>query len=325
LKLFNSGHVTDMVTDPASAAAAGVPYPFPGFSGPAFQAITPFPQISSQTPPGVPFLVNAGLGTSSYRALVAEIRSRNVHGMTMDVNYTLSRAQGTASNGYNTFADQAAGSVFTQDPYLLTKLTDQLAPWDHTHEVKGYVLYDLPFGSGKRWSTSKGWLDEYILGGWTLGAQLSYHSGEPLGTIAAQTQYPGWSGVFAQRNQGVSLANSFKTLNLNWVANPVGSDPGSLFFNPNAFSQPAPGTFATEQHSYTGYLRNWGWADEDLNIAKHFRFGERYSLSLRAQFFDVLNRHHWSAPNLQMGSPLFGHVTGVSGNRYGQLGARFEW
>ncbi len=325
LKLFNSGHVTDMVTDPASAAAAGVPYPFSGFSGPAFQAITPFPQISSQTPPGVPFLVNAGLGTSSYRALVAEIRSRNVHGMTMDVNYTLSRAQGTASNGYNTFADQAAGSVFTQDPYLLTKLTDQLAPWDHTHEVKGYVLYDLPFGSGKRWSTSKGWLDEYILGGWTLGAQLSYHSGEPLGTIAAQTQYPGWSGVFAQRNQGVSLANSFKTLNLNWVANPVGSDPGSLFFNPNAFSQPAPGTFATEQHSYTGYLRNWGWADEDLNIAKHFRFGERYSLSLRAQFFDVLNRHHWSAPNLQMGSPLFGHVTGVSGNRYGQLGARFEW
>jgi hypothetical protein len=26
-----------------------------------------------------------------------------------------------------------------------------------------------------------------------------------------------------------------------------------------------------------------------------------------------------------MNSPYFGHVTGVSGNRSGQLGARFEW
>ena len=76
-----------------------------------------------------------------------------------------------------------------------------------------------------------------------------------------------------------------------------------------------------------GYLRNWAYADEDLNIAKRFRLGpgERYVLSLRAQFFDVFNRHHWGAPNLTMGSPYFGHVTGVTGNRYGQLGARFEW
>src|SRR5438445_293847 len=280
-------------------------------------------------------LVNAGLGTRSYRALVAEVRSKDAHGLTMDLNYTFSRAEGTPSNtfGYNAFADQASGSVFTQDPYLVPKLTDTLAPWDHTHEVKGYVLYDLPFGSGRQWKTSKGWLNDYVLGGWTLGAQLSYHSGEPLGTVPAGTQYLGWSGLFAQRNSSVSLANPFKTLNLNWVANPNGPDSGSLFFNPSAFSQPAPGTFSSEQHSYMGYLRNWAWADEDLNIAKRFRFGpheRHYALSLRAQFFDVFNRHHWGTPNLQMNSPLFRHVTGLCSNcavsnRYGQLGARFEW
>jgi hypothetical protein len=330
MKLYNSGHANDLVSDPASAAAAGVPYPYAGFSGRAYQAISPFPQISSSGQPF--FLVNAGLASSSYRALVAEVRSNNVHGLTMNLNYTLSRSEGTASNGYNTFADQAAGSVFTQDPYSLTKLTDTLSPWDHTHEVKGYVLYDLPFGSGKQWKTSKGWLDNYVLGGWTLGAQLSYHTGEPFGTIAAGTQYPGWSGVFAQRNANVSLANPFRTLDLNWAANPVGSNPGSLFFNPSAFSQPAPGTFSTEKHSYIGYLRNWGYSDEDVNIAKRFRFGhsERYALSLRAQFFDIFNRHHLGAPNLDKNSPLFGHVTGLCSscavtNRYGQVGARFEW
>jgi hypothetical protein len=75
------------------------------------------------------------------------------------------------------------------------------------------------------------------------------------------------------------------------------------------------------------YLRDFGYSDEDLNIAKHFRVGstERYQFSLGATFFDIFNRHHWGTPNLSMTSAFFGHVTSVSGYRYGQLSARFEW
>jgi hypothetical protein len=327
LNLYNSGHLQDTITDAASAAAAGVPYPFPGFSGPAYQAITPYPQITSQAPAGL-FLVNADLSVSNYEALVVEAKTTNVHGLTMDMNYTLSRSTGSASpNG--AFADSLSGSILTQDPYLLPKLTNQLTPWDYTHEVKGYVLYDLPFGSGKRWTTGRRSLDNYVLGGWKIGMELSYHTGEPLGTIPAPVQYPGWSGVFAQRDTSVSLfSGTFKAYNPIWVQNGGGSpDPGSQYINQNAFSQPADGTFSTEKYSYMSYLRNFGYCDEDLNIAKHFRFGsgERYQFSLRAQFFDVFNRHHWAAPNLDMNSSFFGHVTGVSGFRYGQLSARFEW
>ena len=49
-----------------------------------------------------------------------------IHLAPSDLNYTFSRAEGTPSNtfGYNAFADQASGSVFTQDPYLVPKLTD---------------------------------------------------------------------------------------------------------------------------------------------------------------------------------------------------------
>ncbi|MGO9088293.1 MAG: carboxypeptidase regulatory-like domain-containing protein [Terriglobales bacterium] len=325
--LYNSGQALDMVTDPASAAAAGVPYPFSGFSGTAYQAITPYPQISSQAPAGL-FLVNADISVSNYEAMVAEVKTTNVHGLTMDVNYTLSRSTGSASpNG--AFADSASGSILTQDPYLLPKLTDQLTPWDYTHQVKGYVLYDLPFGIGKQWKAGRQWLDNYVLGGWKIGMELSYHTGEPLGTIPAPVQYPGWSGVFAQRDPTMSLSSgTFKGYNPGWVQNGgVGPDPGSLSFNTNAFSQPAPGAFSTEQYSYMGYLRDFGSADEDLNIAKHFRFGagERYQFSLRGQFFDIFNRHHWGSPNLDMTSAFFGHVTSVSGYRYGQLSARFEW
>ena len=329
LKLFNSGHAQDSVTDPASAAAAGVPFPYPGFSGLAYQAISPYPQIRSQAPANL-FLVNADIAASNYEAMVAELKSNDVHGITMDVNYTLSRTTGSATpNG--AFADANSSSIPTQDPYQLLHLTNQLQPWDYTHQVKGYVLYDLPVGLGQRWKTNRDSVDNYLLGGWTIGMQLGYRTGAPLPTVMAQTQYPGWSGVFAQRTGSVSTG-TFKAYNPAWVnsinsgANP-GPDPGSAYFNASAFSQPAPGTFSTEKYSYSPYLRDLGFSDEDLNIAKHFRFGseERYQLSFRAQFFDVFNRHHWGTPNLTMGSALFGHVTSVSGNRYGQLGARFEW
>jgi hypothetical protein len=328
LSLYNSGQALGMVTDPASAAAAGVSYPFPGFSGTAYQTITPYPQISSQAPQSGLFLVNADISVSKYEAMVAEVKTKNTHGLTMDVNYALSRSTGSASpNG--AFADSQSGTILTQDPYLLPKLTDQLTPWDYTHQVKGYVLYDLPFGLGKQWKTDRPWLDNYVLGGWKIGMQLSYRTGEPLGTIAAPIQYPGWSGVFAQRNPNVSLSSgTFKGYNPVWVQNGgVGSNPGSLYFNTNAFSQPAPGTFSTENYSYMNYLRDFGYSDEDLNIAKQFRFGsdQRYQFSLRAQFFDIFNRHHWGPPNLDMTSAFFGNVTSVSGYRYGQLSARFEW
>ncbi len=127
----------------------------------------------------------------------------------------------------------------------------------------------------------------------------------------------------------MSLSNgTFKGYSPGWVQNGgVGTDPNSLYFNTSAFSQPADGTFSSEKYSYIGYLRDFGYSEEDLNIGKAFRFGseERYQLSLRAQFFDIFNRHHWGTPDLDMTSSFFGHVTSVSGYRYGQLSARFEW
>ncbi|HET9408771.1 MAG TPA: TonB-dependent receptor [Candidatus Sulfotelmatobacter sp.] len=337
-KLYNSGHSLDMVTDPTSAGKAGVPFPFAGFSGPAYAAISPYPQIRSLDAfHNSIFLVNADLAASHYNAMVAEVKSNNLRGLTMDVNYTLSQTTGTPTCSVcgGAFADAQSSGITTQDPYLVPHLVGTPMPWDYRHQVKGYVVYDLPFGFGQSLKSHRDWLDNYLLGGWKIGMELGYRTGAPLPTIMSPTQYTGWSGVFAQRNSGVRLSTgTFKGENPVWVqsggvdanGNPI-PDPGSQSFNPAAFSSPANGTFSTEKYSYTGYLRDFGLSDEDLNIAKHFKFGsnERYLLSLRAQFFDVFNRHHWGTPNLVMGSPLFGHVTNAFGNRYGQLAARFEW
>jgi hypothetical protein len=100
-----------------------------------------------------------------------------------------------------------------------------------------------------------------------------------------------------------------------------------VYFDPAAYSSPAFGAFSPEKYSIQDSLRDWAWASEDISMVKRFSFGRdgRFQATLRAQFFDAFNRHHWSAPNTDINSPFFGHVTGVSGHRYGQIGARFEW
>ncbi|WP_295413878.1 hypothetical protein, partial [uncultured Thiodictyon sp.] len=57
---------------------------------------------------------------------------------------------------------------------------------------------------------------------------------------------------------------------------------------------------------------------------KKFAFRDsRYRMTLRAEFFDAFNRHHYNSPNTgNIHGDHFGNVTGVSGNRQGQLGAR---
>ncbi len=79
LPLLNSGHLYDYVCDPASAAAAGVPYPYRGFCSYAWAAIAPWPQAASVTAnfsyPAL-YFVGRPLAKSTYNSLVTEVVKR---------------------------------------------------------------------------------------------------------------------------------------------------------------------------------------------------------------------------------------------------------
>ncbi|HVJ07223.1 MAG TPA: TonB-dependent receptor [Acidisarcina sp.] len=318
LPLLQSGHVNDKVTDAASAAAAGVPYPYAGFSGYAYQAINPFPQLASAGQ--LPRFVGTPGGSSHYRALIAEIETNHWHNITTDFNYTLSRAEGNVSDG-GAYQD-GPGPAYSQNPYDAAQRVHDVLDYNMTHVLKGYLNYDLPFGRGQRFLSNSRALD-YVVGGVTIGSKFSYNTGTPFAAIVSRNSYPGWIRVFANRDPNVSTGRKFKTLNLSNL-----SDPSGLYFNPTMFSDPPYGSFGNQPARYTA-LTNWGYAGEDMSIMKSFGFlgkqEHRIHGSLRFDVFNVFNRHHWGGPNTSISSPLFGHVTGVSGRRTGQLGVRFEF
>jgi len=86
---------------------------------------------------------------------------------------------------------------------------------------------------------------------------------------------------------GASQTN--KSSNFNTATTP--------FWNPNAFSVPGALTFGNEPRSLSG-ARTFGGRNEDFTLGKKTRlFGETAAIDFRAEFFNIFNRHIYSAPS----------------------------
>lgn len=318
-QLLNSGHVWDWVWDQNSAASAGVPYPYPGFSGEAYFAINPYPQVQACYCGGVLF-TNSPLGQSGYNAFTVEgVKQRG--NLNLDLSYNWSR---TTGNTGSAFFDTWTFNHWWQDPYKY----QYEAHWPHTYDtVKGYVTYGLPFGRGRRFLADAHKLD-YLVGGWTVSTIVSYGNGGQMGAVGSTNYYPGWSAVYTNVSTHPNFKNQFRKYNPGWNPTVAGAapDPDSLFVDPSNFSNPTYGQLGNSPTVFSNW-RGWATPQESASLLKKTRFGadQRYTLTLRAEFFDLFNRHYWNNPNTNFGSAYFGHVTGVWGYRTGQLGARFEW
>jgi hypothetical protein len=183
--------------------------------------------------------------------------------------------------------------------------------------VKGYVLYELPFGNGKALFSGAGTALNALAGGWTVSGGFHYNSGLPM-RIVANTFYPGINNVYADIDPGCDISAHYN------------GQVGGTYFNPSCFANPPFGEFG-DAPGFLAQLRNPGLATEDAGVSKAFRFAnERYQLSLRFQMFNVFNRHGFAGPNTQIGTADFGKVmpydlNGFPGPRVGQFGARFTF
>ena len=311
------------VTDSASAAAAGVPYPYAGFSGEAFMALMPFPQVWANTWAGV-VITDSPLGHTTYHAVTVEA-SKQRGSLSYDLSYNWSRSTGDTGSALseNWSLSNWTSNFFYQDPHNYKEADKYPSTYD---QVKGYMIYSLPFGKGRRYLAGNHLLD-YFVGGWQAGATVWYGNGSLFKAVTASYWYPGWSTPFTNVKAGASFKNTFKRWNPAWVAGGSTTDDGSLFFDPSNFSNPTFGELGNSPTVFSNW-RGWSKPDENASLIKKTHFGSdgRYLFTLRAEFFNLFNRHYWDAPSTNYWDlSTFGHVQGVSGNRTGQLGARFEW
>jgi hypothetical protein len=290
------------------AASRGFTVPYAGFPAgqTVAQSLRPFPQFSSALNP-----MWAPLGNNWYDSLQMKLNKRLSHGLDFTAAFTWSKelATGQGINDVFNRANQKS-LVSSSQPFLF---------------VLGFN-YETP-----KFTSSK--IIQEIVSGWTLGGVLRYASGTPIPVPSTQSNLNSVLFQTTRMNRVPGEPLFLKDLNCHCI------DPNKDFvLNRNAWTDVKQGEWGVSAPYYDDY-RYHRQASEQLSFGRTFRIRERYRIQIRAEFFNVFNRI--IMPNPSAGNPLqtqtvnsagvptsgFGRIdaTTVSGQRNGQLVARFEF
>jgi hypothetical protein len=240
------------------------------------------------------------LGKSRYHGLQMKIDRRFKNGFMTTNSYTFSRAKG--------YVDEN-GSIAT--PIDFEKSYGR-AGFDRTHNYASTVIYDLPFGPGRRWLTDS--MAGRIIGGWQISTLFVAQSGAPLSITA--------SGTLFNTPSNTAYADQVGTPRI------IGElGPGLQYFDKAAYAQPASGTQGNM--SRNSGPEGPGFWQLDAALFKRFHISSSKYAEFRVDAFNVTNSVRWGNPNTGFSAAdgtTFGQVTGPTGlQRQIRFGGRFAF
>lgn len=210
---------------------------------------------------------------SNYNALQASITKRFTSGLSFNFNYVWSHMlDDQDSSGWGS----RAGDQFYQNAYKPSANYGS-SNFDVRNAFKGYAVYDLPFGVGRRYLNSNHWLDSAI-GGWQLAGTLVLSTGNPFTPLAFNNNFA-LSGSQYPNATGIDPVPRHRTIN-EW-------------YNPAAFSQPLDGTFGNVRRNS---LYGPGLNRVDLSLGKSFSIWENLKFQLRADATNAFNHPSFGVP-----------------------------
>ncbi len=264
-------------------------------------------------------------GDDSYNALQVSLQRSYRTGLTMNMQYTFAKSEGTTA-GSNEARTSAQLDNFEADRGRNN--------FDVRHTFNLSGLYELPFGKGKRWDL--GGAGNAFLGGWEVGGIMNARSGVPVEVLVVRPDVvvqcqlaagcPNGSGGFFANGFTANLpsfGSGFPALPTGFAAvintpgggnsrnvrrpdlvpgvDPYAGGNGLGFINPAAFSVPTPGTWGDLGRNQ---LSGPTFRQVDLTIGKRIRFRETMSFQVRAEIFNIFNTTNFANPSVTLNNAL---------------------
>jgi Carboxypeptidase regulatory-like domain len=242
----------------------------------------PYPYIS-------PTYYDQNIGRSNFNALEFRLDKSTSHGLSYLVSYTYSKSIDLSCSG-----DFGAEGCELQNAYNINA-ERSVSGFDLTHNLSASWVWQLPFGSGGRYSSSNRFMNG-VIGGWQLNGIVTMTSGAPYDIRV--------SGDIANTGNVVERANLVGAWGSWKPSNPTPSN----WLNASAFAVPANYTFGTLGRNT---LRNDWYKDFDLSIFRRFTITERTSLEFRAEAFNLTNTPVYGTPSNNISNPNFGVISGT--------------
>jgi hypothetical protein len=270
----------------------------PNVSNLSLAARSPFPEFGR-----IQLVDNGGKG--NYNSLGTKLTKRYSGGLTALFSYTYAKSIDTAS----AIRNQGGDTLFPQNSGC-RQCERGLSSFNNEHRFATSVLYDLPFGKGKKFNISNGVADA-IIGGWQLGSIFTVQSGFPITVTNGRDRSN--TGAFFDRPNATGLDPQVSS---------VSTENG---FNTAAFIEQAAGTYGNVGRNT---LIGPSFVRWDFSSLKNFKmpYAENHQLQFRFEAFNLPNHPNWGNPDTNIQSGNFGKIRGTRGDmRNLQLALRYTF
>lgn len=233
-------------------------------------------------------------GKSDYNAMQVQYEHRLTAGL-----------QATGAFTWSKTTDDSCGNLDACAPQLYTDYAIEhgLSTQDVNYVFSPSVMYDLPFGRGKRFGGDVSRWVNYAVGGWQLNAIYVLQGGSPF-------------SITASGNPSSTRADL--------IGKPV-IHPGNIadYVEPGAFAVPAKngaGVYLAPGTSGRDIIRGPGFSNMDFALFKNFAVTERFNGQFRLQAYNLTNTPHFSNPyDTNLNDGHIGAINSVRTNTWRQV------
>lgn len=286
-------------------------------------------------------------GRAHYNALIVKAETKSTrYGLYFLVGYNYSR---TYDSGYSDGLSTPIGAPYFPLPNW-RKLDWALSQINLNNGFTASVIYDLPFGKGKKFGNNWNHATNALLGNWQVTMIEKITSGFPIFILNSASTAAGGAnliniGTAAVAGRVNQIANPFtpgivaanpnpkcQVLVSNGGLAPDQLSSSGYYFNPCAFAAPPSGELGTTSRAP---LSGPGFVNTDFSVIKRFALPwENMGLDFRAEIFNLFNHPQFDTPSAFGGETgadfnapaLFGRVPGTVNNpRLVQFGLKLTF
>jgi hypothetical protein len=265
------------------------------------------------------------MGSSDYHSFQLNTKKTWNNGDMIDFNYTWSKSIDLSSEGERV---GTTSGVITNpwEPGLFRAVSD----FDTAHQFAASAVYNLPFGTGRRFMTNANGFMNALFGGWQISTVWRATSGFPIGAGNGRFWPTNWNLTGLARVVG-PIPSTGGTNNA-----PSAIETEESTGGPNIFADPAKGLAAFDYELPGGIgarniMRGEGVFQWDTNLAKSFTmpWNENHRLQFRWEAYNIMNTVRFDVYDISMdlgNASTFGNYQStLTTPRIMQFGLRYDF
>jgi hypothetical protein len=236
-------------------------------------------------------------GIQTYNGLSVRFERRFSHGLYFLNSFTWSKSLGDTEQ-----ALESGSGYYVANPQNIYNLKAERGPssLDVAFVNTTTLVYQLPFGKGRKLGTNWNPVLNAVLGGWEVNTIHTANTGTPLDV----TYTPGAANDVTGR---IPDYRGVAEMRPNVAPNP-GAAPDTInhYYSGYAFSiPPASAPFGNAGRNAFRGPDFWQW---DLGVNKFFPIRERLRVQFRSEFFNILNHTNLYIPDSNISDAAFGTI-----------------